>query len=321
MKISTLALLVAVVNAAPVIITRTHTAPAVTVWATANIPTGTKTSIVTTSAAPPANSAPALGGQAPAPPAPAPPAEETTTEAAPTTPTTTEAAPTTPTTTEAAPTTPTTTEAAPTTPTTTEAAPTTPTTPTTTNTPTTSSTPAPQPPTTLTTSSSTSTTPTTSTTSPTDSLNSFEAQILATHNEKRALHGVPDLTWDPVLAEYAANYAAKSFSCDNVQLIHSGGPYGENLAAGYVGGADPVTAWYDEISQYDFSNPGFTEATGHFTQVVWKSSSTLGCAKVSCGNAWRQYTICEYSKQRGNVVGTDSSTGKSYFEENVLPPL
>ncbi|KAM9927433.1 hypothetical protein OXX59_002563 [Metschnikowia pulcherrima] len=142
------------------------------------------------------------------------------------------------------------------------------------------------------------------------SLNSFEAAILEEHNVKRALHGANALTWDTTLAQYAADYAASSFSCDNVQLIHSGGPYGENLAAGYVGGAAPVDAWCDEISQYDYSNPGFSEATGHFTQVIWASTTKVGCAEVICNNAWRQYTICEYSPA-GNVIG--------YFEENVYP--
>lgn len=129
------------------------------------------------------------------------------------------------------------------------------------------------------------------------------------------------MTWDDSLAQYAADYAAKSFSCDNVQLIHSHGPYGENLAAGYSGGKSPVDAWYDEIKYYNFNDPGFNEKTGHFTQLVWKDSSRVGCAKVDCNNAWKQYTICEYSDSRGNVVGTDPSTGKSYFEENVLRPV
>lgn len=129
------------------------------------------------------------------------------------------------------------------------------------------------------------------------------------------------LSWDSELATYAANYAASSFSCNNVQLVHSGGPYGENLAAGYSGGYDPVNAWYDEIKQYNFNNPGFSEATGHFTQLVWKDTSKVGCAKVTCNNEWRQYTICEYTDSRGNVIGTDSKTGKSYFAENVLPPI
>ncbi|GEQ71357.1 hypothetical protein JCM33374_g5040 [Metschnikowia sp. JCM 33374] len=178
--------------------------------------------------------------------------------------------------------------------------------------PTTPTTPATVTPTTpATVTPTTSSTTTTSVPEPTSTLNAFESAILNEHNIKRALHGVNSLTWDSTLAQFAANYAANSFSCDNVQLIHSGGPYGENLAAGYVGGAAPVDAWYDEIRDYDFSNPGFSEATGHFTQVVWASTTKVGCAQVTCNNAWQQYTICEYSPA-GNVIG--------YFAENVFPP-
>ena len=127
------------------------------------------------------------------------------------------------------------------------------------------------------------------------------------------------MKWNPVLAKYAADYAARTFSCDNVQLVHSRGPYGENLAAGYVGGADPVIAWYDEIKYYNYNSPGFSEQAGHFTQVVWKSTSEVGCAKVMCDNIWRQYTICEYANERGNIVGTNPATGHSFFADNVLP--
>lgn len=141
-------------------------------------------------------------------------------------------------------------------------------------------------------------------------LNQFQSDILNEHNKKRALHGVQPLTWNPTLAQYAADYAARAFSCDNVQLIHSHGPYGENLAAGYVGGISPVDAWYNEISQYNYNDPGFSMATGHFTQVVWKGTSEVGCAYVTCDNAWRQYTICEY-QEPGNWIGE--------FAQNVLP--
>lgn len=170
-------------------------------------------------------------------------------------------------------------------------------------------------------SSSTSTQASPSSTSTMSASSGFEEDILNAHNEKRALHGIQSLEWNETLVEYAADYAVSSFSCDNVTLVHSNGPYGENLAAGYSGGYDPVDAWYDEIELYDFNNPGFNKSTGHFTQLVWKSTSQVGCAKVTCDNSWSQYTICEYSNTRGNVVGTDSKTGKSYFSENVLKPI
>lgn len=149
----------------------------------------------------------------------------------------------------------------------------------------------------------------------------FEADILDAHNAKRVLHGVPSLEWNETLVRFAEDYANSSFSCDNVELIHSGGQYGENLAAGYSGGYDPVEIWYDEIELYDYNNHGFNETTGHFSQVVWESTSQVGCARIICENEWGQYTICEYSNTRGNIIGINPTTGNSYFSDNVLRPL
>ncbi|ANZ73364.1 BA75_00070T0 [Komagataella pastoris] len=156
-----------------------------------------------------------------------------------------------------------------------------------------------------TTSSSTSSS---ATSTPTGSLDAISQSLLDTHNEKRALHGVSDLTWSTELADYAQGYA-DSFTCGS-SLVHTGGPYGENLASGYSP-AGSVEAWYNEISDYDFSNPGYSAGTGHFTQVVWKSTTQLGCGYKECGTN-RYYIICEYAP-RGNIVSA------GYFEDNVLP--
>jgi hypothetical protein len=41
-------------------------------------------------------------------------------------------------------------------------------------------------------------------------------------------------------------------------------------------GAEATRSWYDEIKDYDFKNPKFSEETAHFTQVVWKETEKLG---------------------------------------------
>lgn len=135
----------------------------------------------------------------------------------------------------------------------------------------------------------------------------FATAMLNEHNAKRELHtNTPDLTWSDTLATYAQNYADE-YDCSGA-LTHSGGSYGENLALGY-GTTGAVDAWYNEISSYDFSNPGFSSSTGHFTQVVWKSTSQVGCGIKTCGNEWGDYIVCSY-ESAGNVIG--------YFAENVL---
>ena len=78
-------------------------------------------------------------------------------------------------------------------------------------------------------------------------------------------------------------------------MEHSGGEVGENIAmGGYLGpgaGKDAVSRWYNEVGQYDYRNPGFSLQTGHFTQVVWASTTELGCAMVRRGNKeWNSST-------------------------------
>ncbi len=131
-------------------------------------------------------------------------------------------------------------------------------------------------------------------------------QWVNAHNTYRAAHNAPPVTCSDELARSAERWAS---ACPSG---HSGGIYGENIAwATYdMTPKDVVKLWYDEISEYDFANPGFSHETGHFTQVVWKATTRIGCAHVEgCGN-WQHTWVCEYSPA-GNIVGQ--------FAQNVLP--
>lgn len=91
--------------------------------------------------------------------------------------------------------------------------------------------------------------------------------------------------------------------------------FGENVF--WVGASSPikvddalarraVDAWYNEITDYNFNNPGFSMGTGHFTQVVWKSSKSVGCGCAPKDNS--MYCTCNYDPP-GNIAGQ--------FEANV----
>lgn len=139
----------------------------------------------------------------------------------------------------------------------------------------------------------------------------LKQEILETHNAFRAKHRAPALQWDNELANYAYRHASQC------QFEHTHGPYGENLAAGYATAEDALTAWYNEVQHYSYSNPHFSMSTGHFTQLVWKSTTKVGCALVPCNGSHGtpgQYLVCEYSPA-GNLIAP------GYFSQNVLPEL
>ena len=121
------------------------------------------------------------------------------------------------------------------------------------------------------------------------------------HNRARAQVGVGRMTWDPKLATYARNYISGLVrSC---RLVHSGGPYGENLAgsSGDLTGTAAVKLWVDEKPKYNYnSNSCVGGECRHYTQVVWRNSVRLGCAKAKCNNGGTIIS-CNYDP-RGNYV-------------------
>lgn len=70
-----------------------------------------------------------------------------------------------------------------------------------------------------------------------------------------------------------------------------------------------VKSWYDEIHDpgYNFSKSGYQAGTGHFTQVIWKSTTEVGMAVSQDG----KYIVANYLPP-GNIVDIGS------FEVNVL---
>ncbi|KAI3712319.1 hypothetical protein L1987_70870 [Smallanthus sonchifolius] len=128
--------------------------------------------------------------------------------------------------------------------------------------------------------------------------------FLIPHNQARAQVGVQPLTWNKTLATYAREYAYQRLG--DCKLQHSGGPFGENLALGYADQFTALTAvdmWVGEKQYYDYESNSCVggESCLHYTQVVWKDSVHLGCAKANCyEGGW--FVICSYDPP-GNYVG------------------
>lgn len=152
--------------------------------------------------------------------------------------------------------------------------------------------------------------------------------ILALHNIYRCMHGAPALEWDATVAASAQAWADRG-----VYEHSTGGPYGENLAWGYPSrsGTASTKAWYNEVqftrnglasSFTDSTNP--SEAIGHYTALVWNSTTKLGCGKgkATVSSKSGDYWVCQYNPP-GNYQGrfTENVFAKSKTEEECRVAL
>jgi pathogenesis-related protein 1 len=135
-------------------------------------------------------------------------------------------------------------------------------------------------------------------------------QLIRLHNKARADVGVSPVIWSKKLSIYAQEWADNlaSIDCDLRHRPRSGKwkqEYGENLfmgTSGYYGVADAVKSWESEKTYYhgEEINSSNCHDSGHYSQIVWKNTEQIGCAKAECnGNL---IVVCNYNPP-GNVLG------------------
>jgi uncharacterized protein YkwD len=116
------------------------------------------------------------------------------------------------------------------------------------------------------------------------------------------------LQWSTSLVSSAQNWA--NYLASIHQLVHSHSGVGENLWMGTTGAytdAQKVEAWGAEKQYFIAGNPfpndsttGNWQSVGHYTQLIWFNTTSVGCAEASDGNF--DYLVCQYSPP-GNVIG------------------
>ncbi|CAH8430965.1 unnamed protein product [Schistosoma turkestanicum] len=145
--------------------------------------------------------------------------------------------------------------------------------------------------------------------------NKFNKEAIQAHNELRALHRCPKLKYDSKLANESQKWA-EHLAATNCLQHSRADDYGENLAVhmssakASMNGREATRIWYDEISKFDF-NRQHQPGTGHFTQVIWKSSNKAGFGYASTKDGMKVYAVGRY-KPAGNLIG--------HYAENVLKP-
>ena len=142
-------------------------------------------------------------------------------------------------------------------------------------------------------------------------LSGLERRLLAIHNRERASTGARPLVWDSGLAAAAAAYGP---ALERLGKLAHAPPearpgQGENL---WMGTRDAYEleemagGWVAEKRLFRagvfpaVSTSGNWSDVGHYTQMIWKGTTRIGCA-VHKSRLW-DFLICRYSPP-GNVVG------------------
>lgn len=129
--------------------------------------------------------------------------------------------------------------------------------------------------------------------------------ITAYHNKVRADVGVGPLQWSEELARYAQQWADHLAAASCSMAHRTQHRYGENLfqgTAGHYTAVDAAKAW--ETEKKDYAGGVLTEANwqraGHYTQMVWRDTTTLGCGQSTCNLTL--IVACNYAPP-GNYIG------------------
>ena len=146
---------------------------------------------------------------------------------------------------------------------------------------------------------------------------SQKSEIVDYVNSYRAKHNSPPMVWDDTIMTFAQDYSL--FLVTNSLFQHSNKEgYGENLAyfQGYPNEMmklikKSIDLWYDEIKLYNFNIPGYSPSTGHFTCLVWKSSTKFAMG-YSYNNTTKIVDVTMNTAPPGNIIGQ--------FVDNVSPP-
>lgn len=148
---------------------------------------------------------------------------------------------------------------------------------------------------------------------------SEQAEMIRAHNHWRQKVNVPELTWSNYLAATAQQYAER-LSQTGCKMAHSSNRFGENIywaspltltystgkvvtEAQTISPSHVTKLWGSEAKDYRHQTNTCRKGAkcGHYTQVVWKSTSEVGCGKAMCADK-AQIWVCNYNPP-GNIVG------------------
>ena len=139
-----------------------------------------------------------------------------------------------------------------------------------------------------------------------DAINAVRAAVTQPSNYTGTWTTLPNVTWSDAVAASAQAWATSLAANNSCNLEHeSQQTYGENLAMGTnLTPKQAVDMWAGEKNLYTwsptYSMTDFNAGSGHYTQLVWRTSTQVGCGSATCG---RSVVIsCRFSPP-GNYIG------------------
>jgi len=127
-------------------------------------------------------------------------------------------------------------------------------------------------------------------------------EMLALHNAARARAGTPPLAWSSQLAARSQTWANTLLA--RGEFRHTPSPvYGENLFEIVGAAASPaevVNMWMSESPNYNYSSNTCSGTCGHYTQIIWNTTRSVGCASARGHD--REIWVCTYDPP-GNWIG------------------